>query len=250
MSSMTISWIFFGMAFGGALLGMALRALLPAHHLSEESKDVVKLGMGLIGAIAALVLGLLVTSAKSSFDAQTNGLAQLATNLTLMDRILAHYGPETKDIREELRELVAALIHQIRAEDRDHGEQVEPTTVSERLYDGIQGLSPKTEAQRSLQAAALASAIDVAKTRWLLSAQRVSSIPTAFLVILTFWIAILFASFSLCARPNLTVVVSLLFCALSVAGAIFLILEMDRPYSGIIRLSSDPLRRALAQLGR
>src|SRR5262245_39803494 len=247
---MAISWIVFGAVFGGALLGMTLRALLPEHYLGPDSRDVVKLGMGLIGTIAALVLGLLVASAKSSFDAQRNGLAQLAANLTLLDRILAHYGPETKECREQLRQNVATMLDQFWPENRAQAGQIEPTTQSESLYERIQGLSPHTEAQRSLQAAALKTAVDVAQTRWLLSAQKSSAIPVPFLVILAFWLALLFASFSLFARPNATVVVALLLSALSVAGAIFLILELDRPFDGLIQLSSDPLQRALAQLGR
>src|SRR6516162_5321823 len=112
MSSMAISWIVFGVVFGGALLGMALRRLLPEHQLSPDSKDVVKLGMGLIGTMAALALGLLIASAKSSFDTQRNGLAQLSANVTLLDRILAQYGPVTKECREQLRETVATMLDQ------------------------------------------------------------------------------------------------------------------------------------------
>jgi hypothetical protein len=229
---------------------MALRALLPEHHLSQDSKDAVKLAMGLIGTLSALVLGLLVASAKSSFDAQRNGLAQLSANLILLDRILAHYGPEAKESREQLRENVAAMIHQIWPEDRAQAGRVEPTAGSEGLYELIQGLSPKTETQRALQAAALKTGVDAAQARWSLFAQKGSAIPVPFLVIVVFWLAVLFASFSMFARPNATVIVALLFGALSVAGAIFLILELDRPFDGLIQLSSDPLRRALAQLGR
>jgi hypothetical protein len=250
MSSMAISWIVFGVVFGGALLGMALRRLLPEHHLSPDSKDVVKLGMGLIGTMAALALGLLIASAKSSFDTQRNGLVQLSANLTLLDRILAHYGPETKECREQLRETVATMLDQFWPENRGQAGQIEPTARSESLYEKIQSLSPQTDAQRSLQAAALKTGVDVAQARWLLSAQKGSSIPVPFLVILVFWLALLFASFSMFARPNATVVVVLLLCALSVAGAIFLILELDRPFDGLIQLPSEPLRRALAQLGR
>src|SRR6516225_9951074 len=118
MSPLAISGIVFAVVFGGALLGMALRALLPEHHLSQDSKDVVKLGMGLIGTMAALVLGLLVASAKSSFDAQRNGLAQLSANLMLLDRILAHYGPEAKECRAQLRETVTTLLDQLWPENR------------------------------------------------------------------------------------------------------------------------------------
>src|SRR6516165_1391537 len=103
MSSLVTSLIVFAVVFGGALVGMALRRILPEHHLSQDTKDVVKLGMGLIGTIAALVLGLLIASAKSSYDTQKNGLAQMAANVLLLDRILAHYGPETKGCRDQLR---------------------------------------------------------------------------------------------------------------------------------------------------
>jgi hypothetical protein len=247
---MAISLIVFGVVFGGALLGMLLRWLLPEHHLSQDTKDVVKVGMGLIGTISALVLGLLIASAKSSFDTQRNGLAQLSANVILLDRILAHYGPETKECRDQLRENVSMLLEHYWAEGSDQAAQAGPSTRAESLYEQIQGLSPKTDAQRTLQAAALKTAVDMAAARMLLSAQKGSSIPLPFLAILTFWLALLFASFSMFARPNATIVVALFLCALSAAGAIFLILELDHPFAGMIQLSSDPLRRTLEQLGR
>jgi hypothetical protein len=250
MSSMAISWIVFGVVLGGALLGMTLRRLLPEHHLSQDSRDVVKLGMGLIGTITALVLGLLVASAKSSFDTQRNGLAQLSANLILLDRILAHYGDEAKEAREQLRGAVANILDQTWPQDRSRSGHEEAPGANEGLYETIQALAPKNEAQRSLQAAALKTSVDIAQARWLLFAEKGSSIPVPFLVVLVFWLALLFASFSLFARPNATVVIVLVLCALSVAGAIFLILELDRPFDGVIQLSSDPLRRVSAQLGR
>jgi len=250
MSSMTISLIVFAVIFGGALLGMTLRALLPEHHLSPDSRDVVKLGMGLIGTISALVLGLLVASAKSSFDAQRNGLAQLSANLVLLDRIFAHYGKESESCRTQLRELVTNLLAQLWPEDRTEGAKVEPTAASESLYERIQELTPRNESQRVLQAAAIKTGMDIAQARWLLSAQKSSALQAPFLIVLVFWLAVLFASFSMFAKPNATVFLALLLCALSVAAALFLILELDRPFDGMIQLSSDPLRRALAQLGR
>src|SRR5262249_8980057 len=135
MTSLNISLIVFGVIFGGALLGMTLRALLPEHHFSPDSKGVVKLGMGLIGTISALCFGLLVASAKSSFDAQRNGLAQLSANLVLLDRIFAHYGKESENCRKQLRELVTNLLAQLWPEDRTEGAKVEPTAASESLYE-------------------------------------------------------------------------------------------------------------------
>ncbi len=110
MSSLAISGIIFACVFGGTLFGMILRAVLPEQHLSSEAKDVVKLGMGLIGTMTALVLGLLIASAKSSFDAQRNGVAQLAANIIMLDRALAHFGPEANDAREMLRASLADML--------------------------------------------------------------------------------------------------------------------------------------------
>lgn len=247
MSSLTIAGIVFACIFGGALLGMLLRAVLPDRHLSAETKDVMKLGMGLIATMSALVLGLLVASAKGSFDAQKNGLAQLSGNLVFLDRLLAHYGPEAREAREQLRAAAADMLARTWPEEGSY-------SGSEGLYEGpfeqIQGLSPKNEAQRTLQAQALKVGADIAQSRWSLFAQRGSSIPTPFLVVMVSWLAILFVSFSLHARLNATVFATLLLSALTVSSAIFLILELDRPYEGIIQISSAPLRNALGQLGR
>jgi hypothetical protein len=254
MSSLAMSAIVFGCIFGGTLLGMALRARLPDHHLSGESKDVVKLGMGLIGTMSALVLGLLVASAKSSFDAQRNGLAQLAGNVVFLDRVLARYGPETKEARQMLRDSVADMLEQTWPQSSPGaGPSAKPSQTEGRyegLFDKLQELSPKTEAQRSLQGQALKLMSDMAQSRWSLFAQRGSSISVAFLVVMACWLGIVFGSFSLFAPSNATVFTTLLLCALVVASTIFLILELDRPFEGVIQVSSEPLQRALAQLGR
>lgn len=252
MSPMATSWIIFGCVFGGALVGMFLRGVLPERHLSTESKDVMKLGMGLIATMSALVLSLLIASAKSSFDTQRSELAQVSANIIMLDRNLALYGPETKDTREELRGIVAGAIERVWPEKSSPVSQVaqaEPTTAPEHLFQKIEQLSPKTETQRSLQAQASKMTLDLTQARWLLYAQRGSSIPVPFLVVLVFWLTILFTSFSLFSPPNPTVIVTLLVCALSVSGAIFLILELDRPFGGFIQISSAPLRDALARLG-
>jgi hypothetical protein len=254
MSSLTISCIVFACIFGGALLGMILRSILPDQHLSAESKDLVKLGMGLIGTMTALVLGLLIASAKGSFDTQRSGLAQLSANLIMLDRSLAHYGPETKDVRGMLRASVADMLQHTWPQENPESGQVIAKSGTEGQYEGlyekIQELAPKTDAQRALQAQALKIGTDIAQTRWLLFSQKGSSIPTPFLVVLVCWLTLILASFGLFAPPNATVLCTLLVCALAVSSAIFLILELDRPFDGMIQVSCAPLRNALAQLGR
>jgi len=254
MSSLTISAIVFACGLGGAILGMILRAMLPEKHLSAETKDLVRLGMGLVGTMTALVLGLLVASAKSSFDAQRSGLAQLSANVIVLDRTLARYGTESKDAREMLRASVADLIQRTWPEENpESGHSVARTGTEGRyedLYEKIQELAPKNEAQRALQAQAMKVATDAGQTRWLMFAQRSSSIPTPFLVVLVCWLTLIMASFGLFAPPNAVVFFTLIVCTLTVSSAIFLILDLDQPFGGMIQLSSAPLRDALAQLGR
>jgi hypothetical protein len=248
---MAISWITFACVFGGALFGNFLRAVLPEHHLSTESKDVVKLGMGLIATMTALVLGLLIATAKDSYDTQRSGLTQVSVNIFFLDRVMAHYGPETKEARDLLRSSVVRAIDQIWPEAGSRPAQLAPTAAKgDALYDKIQALSPQNEAQRSLQAKALSISIDIGQARWLMFQRTSSSIPVPFLVVLVFWLTIIFVSFGLFASPNATVIAVLLLCALSVASAIFLLLELDTPFDGLIQISSAPLRNALAHLGQ
>jgi hypothetical protein len=247
-----IGWIVFAFVFGSAAIGMALRRVLPEHHLSGESKDVVKLGIALIATMAALVLSLLLSSAKSSFDERNAELAQIAANIALLDRVLAHYGPDARPVRQSLRAIVEAALAQIWPDEHFRPAELAPASAApESIYEMIEALPSQGEPQQSLRAQALATATSLAQARWLLVAQATQSpIPLPFLVVLVFWLCIIFASFGLYAPGNLTVIAALGVCALSVAAAIFLILELALPFVGVIRVSSAPLRSALAQLGR
>lgn len=251
MSTLAITLTVFLCVFAGALLGMFLRRVLPEHHSSAESKDVVRLGTGLIATMSALVLGLLIGSAQTSFNAQRSELTQMASNVIVLDRVLAHYGPETGELRGLLRQGVIRMINQVSPEDRSRPGRVEGTTASgEVLYDKLQALTPQNDVQRSLQAQALSLALTIGQTRWLMFEQGDRSIPMPFLVILVSWIAIIFVTLGLYAPPNATVFSILIVCALSVAGAIFLILELDQPFAGWIQTSAAPLRNALSNLGQ
>lgn len=251
MSPMDIGCIVLVCIFGGALLGMVLHRILPEHHLSTESKDVIKLAMALTATMSALVVALLVNSAKGSYDTQRNEITQLSANVILLDRVLAHYGPESKEARVLLAKTAAGLIVKLWPDNGSGAAASGPAVAGgDDFYDQIQQLSPQNDVQRSLQAQALKMSIDLGQTRWLLFEQGGRSIPMPFLVLLIFWVTIIFLSFGLFAPPNATVIAALLLCALSVAGAIFMILELDRPFGGLIEISSAPLRNAIAQLGK
>jgi hypothetical protein len=255
MSPLAVSGIVFAIVFVGALIGLFMRSRLPEHHLSADTKDVVKLTMALLSTLTALVLGLLIASAKGSFDAQRGGVSQLAANVGVLDRTLALYGPETKEIRGLLRDSIDDLIRRTWPEEQ--GPARHPTAGVgtearyEDVYERILRLEPKTDAQRTLQAQALRIAIDTGHMRLNLAAQqRGSTIPTAFLVVMVLWLALILGSFALFTPGNPTAVGSLAVCALAVSSAVLLILELDHPYGGIIEVSGEPLRRALEQLGR
>ena len=254
MSSLVIGLISAGCIFGGALLGMWLHKVLPEHHLDDASKDTIKLGAGLLATLAALVLGLLVSSAKTSFDAMNTGIAQAGAKVLLADHMLADYGPETKDVREQLRQIVASSIDRIWPEEKGRTgglHAVETLDDAGKLYkDKLRELTPTNDFQKSRLAQAVQLSDDVLQTRLLLMEGEQTNLPGIFIVVLIFWLTGLFISFGLFAPSNGVVMTVLLICALSVSSAIFLILEMNRPLDGFIKASNAPLRKAVELIGK
>jgi hypothetical protein len=242
MSSITFSLVVLVSAFASWMLGMMISTRLPDQHLSTDSKDVVRLGMGLVATTVALVLGLLVSSAKSFYDTQNSEVTQLAANLVVLDRILLHYGPDSADARAALRDAVS------RWEGMPASGFLNAKT--DVLFDKIQDLDPKDENQKNLKTQATNLAIQMGEMRWLMYEQKAVPVPRLLLVMVICWLIILFASFGLFAPRNLTVQAGLFMSALAVSGAIFLILEMYQPYTGLIRVSDAPLKAAVTQLER
>jgi hypothetical protein len=253
MNPFTVAFIVLLCVFGGALAGMFLRTILPEHHLSESTQDVVKLVTGLIATLAALVLGLLIASAKNSFDSVNEGFRQSAAKVVLLDRVLAQYGPEAKDAREMLRKGFAARIDQLfpksGARQTTLGSS-EGTAAVEGLERRLRALSPQNDTQRLLQSRALETIDAVAQARWTGIEEQENAIPTPFLVVLVLWLAVMFASFGLFAPRNAIAIAVLFLGALSLSAAIFLIEELNNPLEGIITISRAPMDIALAHLGQ
>jgi hypothetical protein len=250
MNSNVVGIIAFASIFGASLLGMRLRGALPDQHLNAETKESVRLGMGLIATMTALLLGLLVASAKGSYDTQRNEVIQIAAKIAFLDRALATYGPETGETRELLRRAVEGTISRMWADKSSAGADVNVSaSEAKAMYDSIQNLAPHNDLQQSLKARALETTIDLSRTLWLLSAQKEPSIVTPLLVMVILWLAIIFLSFGLFAPSNKTVITTMLIVALSVSSAIFLILELDRPFDGVIQISSEPMRNVLKHMG-
>jgi hypothetical protein len=251
MNPIAIRLIVFACVFGAALFGIFLRGVLPEHQLSADSKDTVRIGMSLISTLTALVLGLLIASAKSYYDTQSSELTEMSAKVVLLDRVLAHYGPETKEDRDLLRNAIARMLEGLWSKDSGGHPQVLPTAAGgEIIYDKIQELSPRNDPQHSLQAQALSIAIEIGEMRWMMFEQAGTVVSIPLLTVLVFWLVTIFISFGLFAPRNPTTMAGLFVCALSVSGAIFLILEMYSPFRGMMQISSLPLRNALAHLGQ
>jgi hypothetical protein len=250
MSPAVLSCVIFALTLGGIVLGALLRTALPQHHLSKESQDVVRLGAGLVATIAALVLGLLIAAAKGSFDTKSGQVRQVTADIILIDALLEQYGPEALPLRIEMRKVIGPLADRLWHEKT--ATAAAPFAINanaESVYIAIQALSPKNDLQRSLQARAAQISTDLAQTRLLLFVESDNAIPAPFIAILTFWLIIIFTSFSLFAALNVTMFSFLALFALSASCAIFLILELSQPFTGLLMIPSAPLRNALGPIG-
>jgi hypothetical protein len=253
MNSLVVSGILLASALGGLVVGVFLRKVVPDPHLDGDSRDVVKMGTGLVAAVTGLVLGLLTASAKSSYDTQRANLHQMAANTVLLDRGMHQFGPEAGESRALLRQTLISLIDHLwpaNAYQPAGLDDPEFAANASALIESIRNLPAKSESQISIKSQALQLSMELGRARWQLHRWEDSSIPLPFLVILNFWLAILFLSFGLFMPRNATVLAVLFVCAVSVAGALFLIVELDQPFAGLVRISSAPLKNALTQIGK
>src|SRR5271156_1801787 len=251
MNALILSSIIFVLMLGGIIVGALLRSALPQHHLSKDSQDTVRLGVGLIATMSALVVGLLIAAAKSSYDTQSGQIKQITADVILLDSLLAQYGPEALPLREQIRAVIPAFADRIWQEKKTTtAVPYETNAAAEKVYLVIQALSPQNNLQRSLQTRAIQVSNDLIQARLLLFTETGTSIPLPFLGVLAFWLIIIFASFSLFSSLNATVFIALSLFALSASCAIFLILELSEPFTGLLMISSAPLRDALGPIGQ
>ena len=247
MDSTTTTIMVFLCIAGAVLLGMALRRVLPEEHLKADSRDAVKLAMGLVATMAALLLGLLISSAKDSFDAARNDVAQLAAKVAFLDRALQVYGPETAAARTRLHAVMNESVAQLWP-DRDGApvNMAPDAQAGNPFYKVIQQLVPRDETQSSLTGQIVATTIEIGQLRELLAAHATPSISQPLLVIVVSWLVVIFLGFSVVSPTNLTTGLALLVTALSVTGAVFLILELDQPFVGLLRVSGEPFFKIIA----
>jgi ABC-type amino acid transport system permease subunit len=244
-----VGLISFVAIFGGALLGIFAARALPEHHLSSETRTAVTVSVAIVGTLSALVLGLMISTASSSFSARSHDVAAISVDLIRMKHLLLRYGPEADDARAKLRTYVVAKTQQLFPEAGEPSQTDEATVeMLEAMQDAILSLAPTDEKHRWLRSEALTLSDGLSQARWLLAQQAGSGIPLPFLVLLILWLAIVFFSFGLFAPLNGTAITILCLCSVAVSGGITMILELDSPGSGLVRISAEPMRQALAQI--
>lgn len=250
MTPIFIGLISFVAIFGGVLGGIFAARSLPGHHLSSQTQSAVTVSFAVIGTLAALVLGLMITAAKSSFSGRTDEIRQLSLQLVRIDRNLRRYGPEADDVRAKLRDWAAAKSRELFPEKGQSPVSNETTIVKlEAVQDALLALTPRDDRQKYLHGLCLTLSSSIIQARWALEERMGHTIPVPFLVLLIFWLAIVFASFGLFSPANSTAIIALFLCAVAVSGGIYLIEELDNPLSGLIRIPSESMRKALAEVG-
>ena len=229
-------------------LGRRLRTSIPEHHLSADAKDTIKFAMGMIATMTALLLGLLVSSAKSNYDDQRGQVIAMAAKVVFLDRILTLYGPDAREVRQGIRGIVTDAIRRIWPDTGSSAELAPNEDAGNAVLLGLQRLAPSDDGHRALKDQASTLLIDLGQMRTLLQAQSVPSVSLPMLVAVAIWLVMIFATASMLAPPNATTLCALAAAALSVAVAVFLILELDQPFTGVLRISSAPIEAALHQL--
>ena len=248
---MTSGWIFlisFASIVAGVALGMTLRARLPPSRLSHDTKEVIRLGAGLLATLAAVVISLMIASAKSSYDTQDSNFRQLSAYLVETDQLLAQYGPDAIQVRILMRQAIPAAIDRIWREKAAGGTAFTSTSLAEQLYNAVEALSPANDAQRALKLRIVQASDEIARIRLLMYADSDTRLLTPFLLILIVWLTVIFISFSLFVEPNAAVAVALLVLALSVSSALFLVADLSQPFAGLMQISREQLRHTLAPL--
>jgi hypothetical protein len=225
----------------GSAIGMLLKRSLPADVFEGGSKEAIRLGAGFLATLAALVIGLMIASAKNSYDAQNANIRQLGTNAVLVDQMLIKYGPEAREVRALLRETIpsaTARIWQEGVTGNGGGLTFVISDAGERFYNAVEGLRPASDEQLSLKSRIIQITTELGRTRLLAFTQNDNAIPVPFFVVLVFWLVVIFASFSLFADPRAIVIASTLLFALSVSSALFLIVDLSHPFEGLMQISN------------
>lgn len=251
MHALEVGFLAFALIFAGALAGFAIRPAVPANHLVPEAKDTVRLAIGLVVTMTGLVLGMLVSSAKTFYDGEKNQVAQLGSQIVLLNDLMSAYGPETNSARVEARTFVEAGMNRVWPRDKSQLYHLRPEDKAAYFYHEVQELTPKDDMQRVVKGELMSTALKLSETYWLMYLQsEQTSVPKPLLGVVVAWLVAIFVSFGLFAPRNATVVVTLIICALAASAAIFIISSMYAPFSGVLKISPVSVQEALGQMAK
>jgi hypothetical protein len=243
--------------------GLLFQSRLKAHHRTHDTTEAIRMIVLMLITLAALVLGLLVTSVKADFDNHDDLYRQYGIALIRLDIRLRQFGEEGNLLRRTLRSYTAMVILQSWPDETapsgsypthftplfPGSEETKEITVALRsIDDAIQSLKPTTPSQMSIFPILQTRLSDLERIRWTLVEGPASRISSVFLAALMFWLVIVFFMFGIIAPRNTLIYVSILLASLSVASTLFVILDLDTPFTGLIRISSQPLRDALMHM--
>jgi hypothetical protein len=249
-NTLIIGFIVLATVLAGAFAGVKVRERLPKHHLTDETKNLVSVSTAVVATVSALVLGLLISNANTSFTRLGGQVTALSAEILRLDHILRRYGPDAEPARNMLLQYAEHKAADLFPDDPAHVRLSNPSTYEllQRLEDMLLTLKPANPRDQWWLTQALTLAAKIGDTRWLLAQQTGQGTPKAFVALLVFWLALLFASFGLFAPPNLTSAVTLTLCALAVAGAVAMFLELERGFGGLVHISPEPMRQAVKTL--
>ncbi len=247
MDANSVTLITFICCLAGFTLGAVIGRILPPDDLKENSREVLKDATAMIATLVALVLGLLVSSAKATFDKSADKVNESGAKIIELDRLLRHYGPESDPAREHLRRYLRVTIGRLEKYESksDVPESVSKLSVDDVMNRPVRNLKPENDEQKEIKEHVMEAVRGLADDRWMLIAQSFNPLPNIFLLLMFFWLVVLFAGFGILSPRNRTVGGALVVCALSMAGAVYLIMEMNRPLDGSFRVPSTPLKIAL-----
>ena len=247
--ALALSSLVFVLVFGGALAGLASRLLQPDGHFTSEARDSMMLAVGLVVTMTSLVLGMLVSSAKTFYDGQKTQVAELSSQVILIDDLMTAYGPETEQLRIEAIRSLEQTVDRIWPSDESKSFELRPVADFVHFYQHVQLLAPTNEVQASAKAQLLVATLNLRKTYWLMFLQsQQTSITAPLLSVVTAWLVLIFYSFGLFAPRIPNVILTLIVCAMAVSSAIFVILSMNSPFKGILRISPAAVRAVLDQM--
>jgi len=255
MSPETFALVIGLVIFAGGAFGLILQRVLPETFTTSGPRDMIGAVVGLLTLLSALVMGLLIWTAYGVYAGQNLAIQTLAAKVLQYDLALADYGPEAKDLRLQARHALAGTIEEVwNADENDrefaaHNFAAAIQSLRNR-GEALDNLTPATDQQKQALAAAKAMDDSIGQSRLQMSFALTSAVSYPLILIVAGWATILFCGFGLMSKGHAMSLVCVFVGAVAVASAVYLILDLSSPYSGLFRASPEPLEQVLAVMGK